>query len=321
MIINKEFYADLIKKIDVPIFYQYWYLEFCYENDWSSIFVKHKNGSFAVLPFKKNSLGDVSFIGMPKMTQYAGAFLKIVDGLSKKKQYETYDYLIRQILNDIDKLNIDYYGQRFHLNYCDWTPFVRNKYKYSQRITYVLNSSENSFENIFSDYSTQVRNKIKNKYKIEVNSIYSFENFEQYYTLIEHSLSKYNKAPKYSKYDLAEFIRESLSNNSCLILDAKLNNELLAVSIFLYDNEFVYYYLAGENKNFKEYNAPTILLNKAIMYACNKNLNFDFCGSMIDSLSNFYESFGADRKSVLVIEKDGDNVFDERSKIDIKSSF
>lgn len=321
MIINREFYTNLIRKIDMPVFYQCWYLDFCYDCKWSSVFVSHKNGSFAVMPFKENSINSNSFIGMPKMTQYAGAFLKMADGLSKKKRYETYDYLMGQVLNDIDKLNVDYYGQRFYLNYYDWLPFVKNQYKYSQRMTYVLNSSATSFENIYSNYSTQVRNKIKNKYKIKVNSICSFEKLDQYYTLIEQSLLKHNKTPKYTKEDFINFIKASLNNNSCLLFDAQLNNEILAVSVFLYDNEFVYYYLAGESKNFKECNAPTILLNQAINYACNKQLNFDFCGSMIDSLSSYYECFGADRKSVLVIEKDNNSAFDELTKINIKSSF
>lgn len=321
MIIKREFYANLIEGIDIPVFYQCWYLDFCYENKWSSIFVNHKNGSFAVLPFKKNNVNSNSFIGMPKMTQYAGAFLRIADGLSKKKQYETYDYLMEQVLNDIDKLNVDYFGQRFYLNYYDWLPFEKNQYKYSQRMTYFLNSSENSFENIYSNYSTQVRNKIKNKYKIEVNSIRSFAKLDQYYALIEQSLLKHKKTPKYTKEDFICFVKEALNNNSCLLFDAQLNNEILAVSVFLYDNKFVYYYLAGENKDFKECNAPTILLNKAIKHACDKHLNFDFCGSMIDSLSSFYECFGADRKNVLVIEKDNNSTFDELSKINIKSSF
>lgn len=321
MIINKEFYKNLTKEIDMPIFYKYWYLNLCYDCKWSSVFANHKNGSFAVLPFKKNVTNGNAYIGMPKMTQYAGVYLKIVDGLSKKKQYETYDYLLEQILNDIDKLNVDYYGQRFYLNYYDWLPFAKKHFNYSHRMTYVLNCATDSFESIYSNYSTQVRNKIKNKHKIEVNSVSNFENLEQYYALIETSLLKHNKKPKYTKEDFIKFIKETVNNNSCLLYEARLHDEILAISIFLFDNKYLYYYLAGETNNYKECNAPTILLNQAIKYACTHRLNFDFCGSMIDSLSNFYECFGADRKSVLVVEKNNNSTFTESVKVKIKSSF
>lgn len=224
-------------------------------------------------------------------------------------------------MKDINKLNVDYYGQRFYLSYYDWLPFIKNNYKYSNRMTYILNCSTDNFENIYSTYSTQIRNKIKNKHKIEVNLVSNFENLEQYYALIELSLLKHNKTPKYTKKDFIEFIKESINNDSCLLFEAKLNGKILAVSIFLYDSNYIYYYLAGEDKKFSECNAPTILLNQAIKYACEKQLDLDFCGSMIDSLSSYYECFGADRKSVLIIEKDNNSSFNESLKINIKSSF
>ena len=312
MIASKD---KLIQKInkgyDFPVFYKPWFLDFAYDSNWNIIFVEHKNGSFAFLPYQKQMIRDNSCIAMAKMTQYAGPCIVLCPNLSQRKVYSTEDYLISEILNDISKLNINYYTQRWYLEYENIIPLCYQNFDIAIRNTYVLPLRDNTYENVYSKYSTQVRNKIKNKkISIKIND----ENHLDFYKLFEQSLKKYQKKPKYTFDDYKNFIQKSRENKSCITFSAYFESEIIAAAVCIYDSNYLYYYLAGEDEKNKALNAPTIILDEIVKFAINNNLNLDYCGTMIKSLSSFYESFSAQRKHVLICSKSFEDSLSDEDK-------
>jgi hypothetical protein len=71
------------------------------------------------------------------------------------------------------------------------------------------------------------------------------------------------------------------------------SNQLLASSVFFFDQKKAYYILAGNHPDGKSVGASHALIDAFIKDHAGQNLTLDFEGSDISSLAFFYSGFGA----------------------------
>ena len=63
-------------------------------------------------------------------------------------------------------------------------------------------------------------------------------------------------------------------------------------SFFLYDSKVCYYLLGGQDPEFKSDGSQNLLLDAAIDFAKGVSECFDFEGSMVEGIENFFRQFG-----------------------------
>ncbi len=72
------------------------------------------------------------------------------------------------------------------------------------------------------------------------------------------------------------------------------NNELLAAAGFLQDDKRIIFLKGGSSDAGKELGAMHMIMDSVIRQNQNKNLLFDFGGSVVPSVARFYKSFGTE---------------------------
>lgn len=88
-------------------------------------------------------------------------------------------------------------------------------------------------------------------------------------------------------------VRELISRNSGQITFAKTDGHAIAGILTGWDQGTAYYLAGGRIAGDQGASAHALLLDQAVQMAGQKNLAFDFEGSMHPGIANFFQSFGA----------------------------
>lgn len=298
---DKGKYQNLVKGKNLPIFYQPWYLNaVCGKLEWSCFAAEISSEQFAVLVGCEVKYENYTALEMPPLTQYAGPYICLPDGISKSRIQSAQNKLLDSLFSFVEKSGIGGYAQK-------WSPWTKNWlvpywriYEERSRLTYVIDGSV-GYEEVYGNYSTQVKNKLK---KNQNNRIVESEDAGVLYEFLVESLKKYNKLPKFSLEKLSELSRgmkENHAGKTLFLTDEK--GKKMAAALFLEDSERIYYYIGGTTEQGNLEYGPTLLIDRGIQMACEKGKIFDFAGSMLPGVSRFYRNFGADLESCKIIYK------------------
>ena len=94
--------------------------------------------------------------------------------------------------------------------------------------------------------------------------------------------------------------------NSGILLMAESkddSNNCQAACFFVWDRYTMYYIAGGYDDSDKKGDAMSLLLWKGILLAKEKNLTFDFEGSMVPGIAEFFRSFGSEVSRYYQVEK------------------
>jgi hypothetical protein len=170
--------------------------------------------------------------------------------------------------------------------------FIENiKFNLKALPNYELNLLQ-SYSVIYAGYSTNLKRKLKKfnpNFRIEfieesatiLNFIFEFakpkmnQNIRNKFNVLFRVLKEKNKVETYSFYE---------------------KNTLLAVAVFLIDQNRIINLLPISNDEGKTQNAMAFLLDFIIQKNAEKEVILDFEGSSLEGIANFYKSFGAINK-------------------------
>lgn len=295
MIIQPDDYCRL-NTDTFPVFLKPWYLDAVYGSRcWSSFLEYHDPQIFAVLPFSEYPKHCIT---MPSVTQYAGPYLQVPELLSRAKRYSLHEQLLCGLLKQVDESELDCYAQRWGGWIENWMPTFWYHYQNEPRFTYLLDCTR-SYDEIYHNYSTQVRNKLK-KSDIYINEEKSVH---MIYELLRKSLQLQQKEPKFSYANFENLANATFKHQSGTAVYAYVNEHCCSGAFLIWDHNRMYYYIAGNDREYQMYYSSTVLLDYCIKLACKQKKIFDFTGSMLPSLSRFYRSFGSTLYSYPIINK------------------
>ncbi len=108
----------------------------------------------------------------------------------------------------------------------------------------------------------------------------------------------------FSASTLTRAVRESTSRDRGVHLSAHTQDgQYVAGSFFVWDGRTVYYLLGAATAAARGTGAQTLLLDRGIEIASNRGLRFDFEGSRVESIEQFFRTFGAMPEPYLHIER------------------
>ncbi|MCH3923896.1 MAG: GNAT family N-acetyltransferase [Bacteroidales bacterium] len=286
---NKE------SKYTNSVFEQPWWLDTVAPGKWKEILYKENEDIIARLSVVENK----STIYMPKLTQNIGVWIDenvIKNDKSYKKQRKIYSFYAKEI----DKYKT--FRIRLNTNNKYFLPFIWKDFVVSPNVTYRIENLSN-IDDIYNKFSSNLKRRIKVAQK-EV-TIEASNDVDILISLIEKTYSIQNrKISEYEKKEIKDIFYASMEHQACKLLYAKDNqNNYHSGALFVYDENVMYYLLGGTDPKYRRSGAHPLILWEGIKLASNLSKVFDFEGSMIESIEDFFRQFGGEQCVYYTIEK------------------
>ena len=264
------------------VYAESWYLNIVSPN-WEALIL----GDYEyVMPLPVKRKFGISFLVQPPLTQQLGIFS---------------NQIIDENIVDLFIKNIPY--RSYHLNLNE-----QNLYNKGIQQPNLLLHLNKDYQTLFAAYSTNTKRNIKKvqEYKIEIKKHLSANEFLEFYHATEKN---YPTEPDVKVNNLIkEVFREEIS----LYGAYNKNNELVSALCLLHSPKRLIYLLPVSNEEGKECLAMFKIVDEIIKNYANRDFLLDFAGSNIDSISRFYQGFGAEKHFYPMIKKWSINDFIEK---------
>ncbi|MBP7272715.1 MAG: GNAT family N-acetyltransferase [Saprospiraceae bacterium] len=290
---NKERYINFCKsQPDLPLFFQpFWLDAVCRQNDWQVALSFEDKKIIGCLVYFRTKKYMQAVINMPLLTPYSGVLLFLPEGLKLVTQYSLEKKIINELIAQLPLNDVVYYTQNFHPDFQNGLPFYwigfRQTTLYTYRITHAQNWSHMQLR-------ANVRNKIA-KAKKEL-FIKESDDVALLYSLVAQSYTRRNMAMPFDftfLQQLETILKKQDASKILIAYDTK--NQPLSAIYLVFDKNTVYNLLLGLNLNIKNSSAVSYLLYESIVWSLQQQKNFDFEGTMLQSVEELFSGFGAQR--------------------------
>lgn len=263
------------------IFEQEWWLRAVAPSvPWKEVLVKNKEDVQGrwIVP----SRGPFT---MPHLTQTIGFWinpeLKAGDPFRNKQKL-----VIRELIEKLPR--------RTHISLAPeneyFLPFLWEGFTIRPCITYRINDLSD-MERLYASFPTIVKKNIKSA-RNKVRIVES-EDISILYHLMEKTFQLQNRKYPFALDYLKRIYSACQEHDAARLLYAQDNNGNYHSGVmFVYDENVCYYLIAGTDPQFRSSGANSLLIWDGIQFASSHSRCFDFEGSMIDGVENFFRQFG-----------------------------
>jgi hypothetical protein len=265
------------------VFEQSWWLDTVAPNEWKEIIVEEDGEIIARWPIVKKGKG----VGMPKMTQTLGFWvseeiLKSDTYYSNRKRIT--NLLLEQLPRNKD-INISLDSK---VNY--FMPMHWMHFKISPRISYRLNDLTD-IDSIYNRFSRRVKEYIRSANK--KLTIKKIDDIEILLKLMDKTFSRQNNKNPWAKNLIRNIYKTCKEHNACNLLYAQdEDGNIHSGNLYVYDEKVCYNLICGTDPTYRSSGAQTLLVWEGIKFASTVSKLFDFEGSMIEGIENFFRQFG-----------------------------
>ncbi len=293
---------------NLPFYYQEWWLNTIYNNNWDCIIYKEGEEIIGILPYsiKKNLCFRTI---MPALLMpYSGPYLCLPQNIGNNKTYSIENKALQHFAKELDKLNLDFYTQKFNPQIKNWLGFLWNKFSATPHYTYRFTNLENieeTFEQIDKEYRRKIR-KTQDQLTFCDNL-----SIDQIYEINTLTYKKQNTTCPFS-FDYLSRIDQQATKQGKAIKSGLKDKEgnILAINYLIIDNQICYQLFSGSNPHFSQLNAPSILLWKSLQYAKEQNCKiYDFTGSIMPQIETFIRHFGAEQTQYFYVQKQYSKIY------------
>lgn len=279
--INKQSWDACIAASVNALPYAYsWYLDITTENSWDAIVIDDYK---AVMPLPVKKRLGIKKIYQPFFSQQLGLFY------TDAKYMKQLEACVKAIPSGLLKA-------RLHLN-------TQNEFNTTEIGITSHIDLKNKYDIIYHNYGSAVKKNLKSAIHntLEVNSgLATFEFIQFVKTYVGDKASEV-KAGDFKR--LQTLIESCLQNKKGFILAAKEADRVLGTVFILHSDHYLIYLIAASSPAGRKKQAMTFLIDHILKtYAGTQNI-FDFEGSRIPGIANFYKNFGAREAYFPVIQK------------------
>jgi len=269
--------------------------------DWDVVFSKDEKGEiqgFWVFVYKSQLIW--SKITMPAFTPYMGPCLIYPE---IKSEYERRSFE-NKVLKDLIRQVPPFAEIRFKWQhgYDNWLPFYWQSFQQQTAYTYIIRDTSH-LETVFKSFKSSIQRQIrKAAAQLKVRSA---TEITEVVRMLRKSLGK--QADKIVDEPLLAGLHQvTQAHKRGMILEALDPYDRVIAAIYLiWDEREVMYLYGGYDDTYNDSGAMPLLFWQAIRLAHQKQLSFNFEGSMIPGVEKFFRSFGAELTPVSFIVKRG----------------
>ncbi len=304
---RKKIYTDLCEQGKITkLFMQSWWLDAT--GPWEAALAIRNDRVVGAMPFVTGRRWGIKTIGLPPLTHHSGIWMDRPVDITPHKWLTREKQTIWLLIEDLPKYG--FFSMVFDDDSFDnWLPFHWKGFRQEMRYTFVLDHKEEKEidERINSSFKKKLRKASdalvirrdidpktfydvcsKTYIRQKIHSPYSFETFLS----LDQAIAKHNAGLKFGAYTP--------------------DGKLIAVSSLVWDKDKAYYYLSGDTDEGREQDASLFLCREAIRIAFEERgvKTFDFCGSMIEPITEIRRQFGARSVGLMKIVKSNYKLLD-----------
>lgn len=266
------------------IFEQSWWFETVVPGEWEEIVIK----SGDIIDARWIYCFHNKKIIMPKLTQSAGIWIRDMEGQCVRESLKHKKERLQEILNRLPEISSVDVSLDSNNEY--FLPFYWENFTVTPRISYRIDLG-NDLDTIFGSFSKNLKRDIKNAQK-KLHISYE-PSGDVLYDIMLKTFKEQNRIYPISKELIERILINSLEHNAGKMITAlDDDNNVHASGFFLYDTNRCYYLIGGKDINYKNSNGLSLIIWKGIQYAASVSKVFDFEGSMIEGIENFFQRFG-----------------------------
>ena len=265
------------------LFEQPWWLDIVAPGKWKELFVFDKNGEIIA---RQAIAFDGNRVYMPKMTQTMGIWMsKNVNG-----DYGAQKRILQDLKEQMKVFRYIHFSLAPENQYV--LPYLWFQYSIEPRFTYRINDLTN-LEKLYEGLNKTAKKNIKAaKNKVSI----SYEiNFTELWEMLNATFKAQNRKNPMSKqlvYDIVTMCEREQSGKYICAKDKEGN--IHSCAYFVYDENVCYYLLGASDVKYRASGAQSLVLWEGIRFASEHSKVFDFEGSMIEGIENFFRQFNCE---------------------------
>lgn len=297
---NKKAYKTLCeqKKIN-HLFMQPWWLDAA--GTWDVALANRNDQIIGAMPYGYDRKWGIKYIGMPPQTHQLRLWMDKPPDITEHKWLTREKQIIWSLIERLPPHG--YFSLVFESDsFNNWLPFYWKNFRQEIRYTFVIDRVEGMSweEQMISNYKKTVR-KASSQFEIrrEIDP-------ESFYRVC---IQTYKRQGMRVPFTLEEFIRIDTAVREHHA-GAKFGaytpeGKLVGVLAILYDDQKAYGFVSGEEDEGRAGGAGILLCNEAIRMSFDerKLKAFDFCGSMLEPVTEIRRQFGAKAVPLMKIFK------------------
>jgi len=298
---KKEKYKVFCQKEAIPLFSQPWWLDtVCGEKNWDVLLYEKGGKVVASFPYYKKKRGMITLVTMPKLTQTLGPYIVYPKNQRYRNRLSWEKEVIQFFIERIPKVN--YIGIQCHHTFTNWLPFYWRGYEQTTKYTYIIDRKELTGD-IDHLLETDVKRRRRKAEEAGVK-VYRSDDVKSFYRLNEMTFSRQGKVIPYS-FDFVENLYKVCKKYQSveILLAQNKKAEIIAGAFLVHDKDTVYYLMGGMDSDKRDLGGMDMVLIESIKFALVNHKNFDFEGSMIESIERYFRNFGARQVPYFYIQK------------------
>ena len=264
------------------IFEQLWWLKaVAPEQDWNEHLIQDGD------KVKARWVTPKGTFTMPHLTQTIGFWID-PDIIAKDRFYNDRKKIIAEIVSSLPaNTHVSLAPENTYYLPLQWAGFNLRPY-----VTYRITNLDN-VDDLYAGFASVVKKNIKsarNKVKIEES-----EDISILHSLMEKTFQIQKRSYPFSKEYLSTIYEACrIHNASKLLYAVDDKGNVHSGVLYVYDENVCYYLIAGTDPQFRSGGANSLLLWEGIQFAATHSKCFDFEGSMIEGVENFFRQFGGE---------------------------
>jgi len=289
---------------ELPLFLTDWWLDaVCMDGPWDAAMVYENGAVKAVMPYYqvKGKLGH-TYLTLPLWTPFMGPWLIYPEQQKYNSRLSFEKKIITQLIEQLPPF--DSFIQNFSHTVSNGLPFHWQGFNLAVGYTYVLENLTDPGA-VNADFKSTIRGKIRKAEKLV--SVTETDEIEIFYHLLKKTYQRQQKQASVS-LEFLKRINTACNAHHCrkifLAHEPGVHPTRNHAAILLvWDSRSVYLIGSGGDPALRSSGATALLIREAVSFAASLGKQFDFEGSMIQPIEEFFSSFGAAQKSYLSVSK------------------
>jgi len=290
---------------NIPLFLKYeWFKNLYKDSDWGVCVALRGVEVVGLLPYVISKKKSFKLITPQLLSPYQGVWIKYPKGQKNTTKLSFEKDVISELINQLPK--IDAFKQNFYPTFKNWLPFYWHKFKQTTRYTYVVDLKDNE-QGIFLNFKENIRREIRKAEKsLHIEKI---SNIDLLYQMKQNVYTHSNENYPIPKRRLEKAFNFCQKNNCGELLVAKDNfNQIHSILFYVWDSLSAYYLHGVTDLKYKTSGSMSLLLWEAIKLSKNKTKQFNFEGSMVESIERYFRAFGGEQTPYFQISKNNSKV-------------
>lgn len=298
---NKQLYTSFFKEITNGVIFQspLWLDTVAGTENWDvalSIQGDFVNGAF---PYVTNTKLGLKQVTLPYLTPHLGPIFNFPSDLSESNKLSYKKKVLNSLIEQLPKTDRFITQTDFDFDY--WLPFYWKGFQQTTRYSFVLNTQKSESE-LLANCKPNIRKHIKNS-----SVQFQIEESTQTDTLFEMhkaDLNSKNADLHFDKDQLSKLYKVLYDVDAAKVLHAvDSNNDVACAFLLVFDKKFTHYLVGSVDPAYRNSGVMSLMMWEAIKESRSRGLQFNFEGSMIQSIERFFSSFDGQPVPYMKISK------------------